>query len=182
MKAKRWMRRKWSARSASTWPKAARLRITRYPNLSEPQFFGCVAAFVDSLSGELNAATLALRRLQGQGKGRAFAYEMNLDQHRYGALIVIDRWNTVARSFGPHMTLSRRPAMFTEAASRVRTAEEILTRANAMLDAAGTYDEALVEAALMGFQSVDAIFREERAEAEEASKLGPMLSDDYREA
>ena len=72
------------------------MRITRYPNINEPQFFGCVAAFVDSLSGELNAASLALRRLEGQGKGRAFAFEMTLDQHRYGALIVLDRWSTVA--------------------------------------------------------------------------------------
>ena len=67
------------------------MRITRYPNLTEPQFFGCVAAFVDSLSGELNAASMALRRLEGQAKGRAFAYEMTLDQHRYGALIVLER-------------------------------------------------------------------------------------------
>ena len=33
------------------------MRITRYPSISEAQFFGCVSAFVDSLSGELNAET-----------------------------------------------------------------------------------------------------------------------------
>ena len=71
------------------------LRITRYPNISEPQFFGCVSAFVDSLSGELNAATMSLRRLAGSRKGSAFAYEMTLDTHRYGALIVLDRWSTL---------------------------------------------------------------------------------------
>ena len=76
------------------------MRITRFPSISEPQFLGCVAAFVDSLSGELNSAAMALRRLEGKGKGAAFAYEMTLDTHRYGALIVLDRWSTVVGTFG----------------------------------------------------------------------------------
>jgi len=96
------------------------VRITRFPSITEVQFFGCVAAFVDSLSGELNAAALALRRLEGQGKGRAFAYEMTLDQHRYGALITIDRWSTLTKAFGPGLTLSRREGILLEAAERVR--------------------------------------------------------------
>src|SRR3954452_23671269 len=166
MKAKRWMRRKWSARSASTWPKAARLRITRYPNLSEPQFFGCVAAFVDSLSGELNAASMALRRLEGQGKGQAFAYEMTLDQHRYGALIVLDRWSTVANAFGPHLELTRHPAILVKASERIRVGEEILARTNALIDGAGTYSQAVVEACLFAFQSLSVTFEEERRETE----------------
>ena len=158
------------------------MRITRYPNINEPQFFGCVAALVDSLSGELNAASMALRRLEGQGKGRAFAYEMTLDQHRYGALIVLDRWNSLAAAFGPHLELSRHPAILAEAAARVRSAEEILVRSNALLDAAAGYTPEVVEACLMAWQSVNAIFQEERAEAEQSAMLGPMLPDDYREA
>jgi len=158
------------------------LRITRYPNINEPQFFGCVAAFVDSLAGELNAASMTLRRLEGQGKGRAFAYEMTLDQHRYGALIVLDRWSTVCAGFGPHLELSRRSTILAENASRVRAAEEILTRANALLDAAGAYGPEVVEACLMAWQSVNGIFQEERAETEQSAKLGPMLPDDYKEA
>jgi hypothetical protein len=158
------------------------LRITRYPNINEPQFFGCVAAFVDSLSGELNAASLALRRLEGQGKGRAFAFEMTLDQHRYGALIVLDRWSTVASAFGPHIELSRGATILSEAADRVRAAEEIAARANAVLDAADSYSPEVVEACLMAWQSVSGLFAEERAEAEQSSKLGPMLPDDYKEA
>ena len=81
------------------------MRITRYPHISEPQFFGCVSAFVDSLSGELNAATMSLRRLAGSRKGSAFAYEMTLDTHRYGALIVLDRWSTLVGAFGPHLEI-----------------------------------------------------------------------------
>jgi hypothetical protein len=158
------------------------LRITRYPNINEPQFFGCVAAFVDSLTGELNAASLALRRLEGQGKGRAFAYEMTLDQHRYGALIVLDRWSTVAAAFGPHLELSRGKTILTEAAPRVRAAEEIAVRANAVLDGAGSYGTEVVEACLMAWQSVNGIFAEERAVVEQSAKLGPMLPDDYKEA
>jgi hypothetical protein len=158
------------------------LRITRYPNINEPQFFGCVAAFVDSLTGELNAASMTLRRLEGQAKGRAFAYEMTLDQHRYGALIVLDRWSTVAAAFGPHLEISRSSSILTDAASRVRSAEDILSRANALLDAAGSYNPDVVEACLMAWQSVGGIFAEERAEAEQSAKLGPMLPDDYKEA
>lgn len=158
------------------------MRITRYPNLSETQFYGCVAAFADSLAGELNAASAALRRLEGQFKGRAFAYEMALDQHRYGALIVLDRWSTLARAFGPHLQLSRRAEMAADAGQRVRAAEEILARANALLDAAETYASDAVEACLMAWQSVNAIFAQEREDAEQSAKLGPMLPEEYREA
>jgi hypothetical protein len=158
------------------------LRITRFPNLTEAQFFGCVAAFVDSLSGELNSASMALRRLEGQSKGRAFAYEMALDQHRYGALIVLDRWSTVTAVFGPHLTLTRHPSILTGASSRVRAGEEILARANALIDAADSYATAVVEACVLAYQSLNTTFEEERAEAARSASLGPMLAEDYREA
>ena len=158
------------------------MRITRYPNINEPQFFGCVAAFVDSLSGELNAASLALRRLEGQGKGRAFAFEMTLDQHRYGALIVLDRWSTVTGTFGPHLSLARNPGILEAAAERLRSGEQILSRANSVIDAADSYSPAIVEACLMAWQSIGTIFNEERAEVENAAKLGPMLPEEYTTA
>ena len=158
------------------------MRITRYPSLTEPQFFGCVSAFVDSLAGELNSAAMSLRRLEGQGKGSAFAYEMTLDTHRYGALIVLDRWSTLVNAFGPHLNLSRRQAILHEGPARIAAAEEILGRANHVIDSSERYAEELVEACLMAFQSVHTIFTEERTEVEEAAKLGPMLPDAYREA
>lgn len=158
------------------------MRIIRYPQINEAQFFGCVAAFTDSLSGELNAAVLALRRLQGQGKGSAFAYEMALDQHRYGALIIVDRWSTLVTAFGPHLELSRRPAMLSGAAARVHAAEDLLVRANALLDGAPSYSPEVVEACLLAWQSAIAAFSEEREETESSAKLGPMLPEDYREA
>src|ERR1035441_7355253 len=83
------------------------VRITRYPSIGEAQFFGCVSAFVDSLSGELNAASMSLGRLAGSRKGSAFAYEMTLDTHRYGALIVLDRWSALVVAFGPHLEVGR---------------------------------------------------------------------------
>jgi len=158
------------------------LRITRYPSLTEPQFFGCVSAFVDSLSGELNAAAISLRRLEGRSKGSAFAYEMTLDAHRYGALIVLDRWSAVVQAFGPHLTLGRHPAIVSEAPSRIATAEQILGRANQLIDRADQYGGDLVEACLLAFQSLETTFAEERAEAEQSGKLGPMLPEEYREA
>jgi hypothetical protein len=158
------------------------LRITRYPNISESQFYGCVAAFVDSLSGELNAATAALRRLTGSKKGGAFAFEMNFDTHRYAALIVIDRWSTLLNAFGPHLMLTRRRDILDRGTERVHAAEEILTRGNALVDAAGSYSEEVVEACAVAFQSVINVFEEERAEAEQSAKLGPMLPEEYRDA
>ena len=155
------------------------MRITRFPVLSEAQFFGCTAAFVDSLAGELNAAASALRRLEGQSKGSAFAYEMTLDTHRYGALIVLDRWSSLLGAFGPHLQLSRRQTIVQEGASRVRTAEGILGTANNLLDAAELYSSEVVEACLLAFQSLQTTFAEERNEADQSAKLGPMLPEDY---
>ena len=157
------------------------MRITRYPSITEPQFFGCLAAFVDTLFGELNSAAIALRRLEGQSKGRAFAYEMTLDQHRYGALIVVDRWSTLTNSFGPHLTLSRAPGVLTESKERTSTAELILHRANQLIDAADIYSPDAVEACVFAFRSLETTFAEERAAADQYAKLGPMLPEDYKE-
>ena len=170
-----------SARSANTSPDP-QVRITRFPSITDPQFFGCIAAFVDSLTGELNAASASLRRLEGQSKGSAFAYEMTLDQHRYGALIVIDRWSTVVRVFGPHLALSRHQAVVTETAERASAAENILNRANQLIDAADRYTSETVEACLLAFRSLDTTFAEERAAADQYAKLGPMLPEDYKES
>lgn len=158
------------------------MRITRFPSITEPQFFGCVSAFVDSLAGELNSASIALRRLEGRSKGSAFAYEMTLDTHRYGALIVLDRWSTLVRAFGPHLEISRRQSIIVSAPERVAAAEDILGRVNRLIDAAERYSGEMVEACLAAFQSLNTTFAEERAEAEQSGKLGPMLPDEYREA
>jgi len=158
------------------------LRITRFPSITEPQFFGCVSAFVDSLAGELNSASIALRRLEGQSKGSAFAYEMTLDTHRYGALIVLDRRSTLVRAFGPHLEISRRPSIVERAPERVAAAEDFLGRANRLIDAADRYSGEMVEACIAAFQSLNTTFAEERAEAEQSGKLGPMLPGEYREA
>ena len=181
MKASAWLRMKSNGRWASTWPEA-RLRITRYPSLNEPQFLGCAAAFIDSLSGELNAAAAALRRLEGQPKGGGFSYEMALDLHRYGALIVLDRWATLVHAFGPHLALSARGEMIEEAPARVQTAENLLGRANQLIDAAPAYSSDLVQACILAFQSLNTTFAQERESAEQNAQLGPMLPGDYTEA
>jgi len=158
------------------------VRITRYPSLTETQFKGCISAFVDSLSGELNVATAALRRLEGRRKGAAFAFEMEFDTHRYGALIVMDRWSSVVGAFGAHILLGRSQSIIDQAPERVRAAENTLTRANAVVDAADSYSPEVVEACGLAFRSVSGVFQEEREEAERAAKLGPMLPEEYREA
>jgi len=158
------------------------LHILRFPSLSEDQFRGCVAAFVDSLTGEFNAATAALRRLEGQTKGSAFVHEIALDQQRYGALIVLDRWTSMVRAFGPHVQLSRWPEIAAEASNRVDAAEKLLSRVNQLVDSGNAYTTELVETVLLAFQSVNGIFQQERAAAGQMAKLGPMLPEEYTEA
>lgn len=155
------------------------MRITRFPNLTEPQFLGCVTAFVDSLNGELNAAAAALQHLAGQPKGAAFSYEMVLDSHRYGALIVLDRWSTLVHSFGPHVALTNRRSIIDETPARVQTAENLLGRANHLIDSAPSYHSELVQACILAFQSLNVTFAEERAAAEQNARLGPMLPEEY---
>jgi hypothetical protein len=158
------------------------VRIIRYPSISEHQFLGCTAAFVDSFFGELHSAAIALRRLEGKGKGDAFAFEMELDTRRYGALIVLDRWSSLVGTFGPHLQLSQRPAIIDDASARIAGAEEILRRANNLIDAAEHYGSELVEVCVTAFQTLKSTFSEERAAAEQWAQLGPMQPDDYREA
>ena len=158
------------------------MRITRFPSLSEPQFLGCASAFADSLVGEMNAAALALRRLEGRPKGSGFAYEMDLDHHRYSALIVLDRWADVIRVFGPHLNLAKYAAILEDASARIQTAEDLLGRVNQLIDSAEIYGAELIEACLLAFQSLNSTFAEERAAAAESARLGPMLPNEYTEA
>jgi len=158
------------------------LRITRFPSISEQQFLGCISAFVDSLSGELNSASIALRRLEGRRKGSAYAYEMTLDTHRYGALIVLDRWTALVKAFGPHLVLGERQSVLTEAPNRTSAAEQIIVRANQVVDSAADYSPEVVEVCAFAFQSVQTTFAEERESAERHAKLGLLLPADYAEA
>jgi hypothetical protein len=158
------------------------VQITRHASLSEQQFMGCVSAFADSLTGELNSAAMYLRKLDGLGKGAAFAYEMSLDRHRYGALTVLDRWGALVAAFGQHLALSRYAGIVSEAPARVRTAESILESANRLLDAAPVYSEDVVEACVLAFQSLGTTFAEERQAASQFEQLGPMLADEFKQA
>jgi len=158
------------------------VQITRHSSLSEAQFLGCVSAFVDSLSGELNAAAMYLRKLESRPKGSAFAYEMSLDRHRYGALTVLDRWSALVAAFGPHLKLSRYQSVIDQACRRVPAAEQILGQANDVIDAGEMYSPEVVSACALAFHTVAATFEEEREAAGESAKLGPMLPEEFREA
>jgi hypothetical protein len=158
------------------------VRILHYPSIGEPEFFGCVAAFTGSLEGELNAAAAALRRLEGRSKGAAFAFEMALDRHRYGARIVLDRWLRLVETFGAHLSLTRRPEIVGQAKARVAAAGDVLERANRLLDGAEGYGSEVVEACLLAFRTVTGTFAEEFEETAQSAKLGPMLPESYTSA
>jgi hypothetical protein len=158
------------------------VQITRYPSLSEAQFLGCICAFADSLAGQLNTAALYLKKLEGQPKGAAFAYEMSLDTHRYGALVVLDRWATLVNTYGPHLQLSRNQSVVDETPARVQTAENILGRTNDVIDATSHYSGEVVAACMLAWQSLQTTFGEEHKVAAQMSQLGPMQPDEFRQA
>ncbi len=158
------------------------MRILGYSALDEQEFLGCLTAFVDTLTGELNAATMYLRKLQGQPKGAAFAFEMALDHHRYGVLMVLDRWARVVHAFGPHLDSPRHAAIVDQTPGRVQTAENILGRTNQVIDASHQYTQDLVEPCVLALQSLRSTFAEEGAAAERALQLGPMLPESFERA
>ena len=151
------------------------MRITRYPSISSQQFLGCVSAFADSLAGELNSALIALRRLAGQKKGGAFAYEMTLDNHRYGVLIVLDRWRDVCAAFGAQLE----QPIANAAPERVEAAEKLMEQVNRLIDGSPAYGEEIAEACQAAFQTIASIFGEESESAARQAKLGPMLPEEY---
>src|SRR5450759_2307567 len=77
-------------------------------------------------------------------------------------------------AFGPHLEIARHPDIVGRAAERVRTAEDILGRANMLLDLAPAYSEEVVEACVAAFQAVNGVFAEERAGAEQSGGRGEM--------
>jgi hypothetical protein len=158
------------------------VQITRFPSLTEPQFRGCVSAFVDSLTGELNSAALYLKKLEGQPKGAAFAYEMSLDTHRYGALMVLDRWATLVHTYGPHLELGKNQSIIDETPARVLTAENILGRTNDVIDSTEQYSNEVVAACLLAWQSLQTTFAEEQQASGKMVALGPMQPEEYRQA
>jgi hypothetical protein len=159
------------------------MQITRFLSLSEPQFLGCAAAFVETLFAELTAAAVFLRKLQGLNKGAAFAFEMELDRRRYGALLVLGRWAELNSAFGAHLQLT--PAysgIRDHAASRIETAETLLGHTNRLIDAAAAYTPELIEGAVLGLRSLETTFAQERAVAETQEHLGPLRPPEYLEA
>ena len=161
-----------------------RVQILRNPSLTEPEYAGCVAAFVDSLAGELNAASTYLKRLEGAAKGAGFAFEIGLDRGRYGALLVLDRWRHLNAAFGPHLAAgdAALAEVVREAGRRITAGEAILARVNDLLDASERYQPEVVEAALLGLQQVHRIFQQESEVAEKASRLGPLLPQEQKAA
>jgi len=112
----------------------------------------------------------------------AFAYEMSLDRHRYGALAVLGGSGAFVAAFGPRLALSRYSAIVAEAPAQVRSAEAILERANHLVDAAGVYSSDVMEACVLAFQSLAATFAEEREAASQSAQLGPVQPEEYKQA
>ncbi|MBL8176982.1 MAG: hypothetical protein JNK48_20075 [Bryobacterales bacterium] len=157
------------------------MQITRFLSLNENQFLGCVSAFADTLAGELNSALAFLRRMENRRKGSAFAFEMQLDKHRYGAMIVLERWADFTRAFAGHVELGTHQPLFDEAAERARQAQRILEQANGLVDSGDSYSSEVVEACAMAYRTIEFTFQQERKAADQAVALGPMLAEEFKE-
>jgi hypothetical protein len=166
---------------ASIWQAEARLQITRFLSLNQNQFLGCASAFADTLSGELGSAVMCLRKLDSRMKGSAFAFEMQLDKHRYGAMIVLDRWAEFGRVFAPHSTLGPYQELIEQAEERATGAQRVIEKANRVIDDAEMYTSDIVEAVQMAYQAIESTFQEEREAASKMSSLGPMIPEDFKE-
>ncbi len=156
------------------------MQITRYTSLNDRQLLGCASAFIDALFGSLNSAIMYLRKLEGQPKGAAFAFEMSLDQGRYGAMLILERWLEFANTFSPH-AVGTHASLLADASRRVVTAGDLLERTNRVLDAATVYSPDVVAACAEGYRALQITFDEEHAAVEREVKLGPMLSEDFKE-
>lgn len=157
------------------------MQITRYSSLNEAQFLGCASAFTDSLSGALNSAAMYLHKLRGQPKGAAFAFEMQLDRGRYGAMMILDRWAAFVEAFAPQADIPPCREIIEETPRRVRQATGLLEKTNGVLDATGEYSEGVVAACESGFRTVELTFQQEREAVERAVALGPMLPEGFNE-
>lgn len=157
------------------------MQINRYLSLNPNQFLGCASAFVDSLTGELNSAVIYLRRLDGRMKGSAFAYEMQLDKHRYGSQIVLERWVELSRAFRGHVDLGEYQHMFDDAESRVAASSKLLEKVNQVIDDAQVYSSDIVDVAQMAYGAVETTFQEERKAVDKMNSLGPMIPEDFKE-
>lgn len=157
------------------------MQITRFLSLNENQFLGCLSAFVDTLSGELNSALAFLRRMENRRKGSAFAFEMQLDKHRYGAMIVLERWADFTRAFAGHVELGSHQALFDQALQRVSQSQRILEQSSQLVDSGDIYASEVVEACAMAYRTIEFTFQEERKAADQTASLGPMLPEEFKE-
>jgi hypothetical protein len=156
------------------------LQIRRFLSLNEPQFLGCTSAFLDALDSEMQSAQAYLQRLVNQSKGRAFGFEMQLDKHRYGSLIVLERWAEFGSAFASTGMLGELQPLLEQARARATSAAGLIEKMNAMVDAADFYSPELIEACGMTFHAVGNIFRDEREAVQRLHALGAEPPEDFR--
>lgn len=135
---------------------------------------------MDALDSEMRSALSYLQRLEDTMKGRAFGFEMQLDKHRYGALIVLERWAEFAASYAGTATVGGYQAMLTDARTRVNGAVKLLETVNRTIDAAEVYSGDIVEACGMAFHAVETTFQEEREAVQRVQALEAAIPEDYR--
>lgn len=156
------------------------MQIQRFLSLNELQLLGCASAFLDALDSEMQSALSYLRRLEDTMKGRAFGFEMQMDKHRYGALIVLERWAEFASAFAGTATVGGYQPMLTDARARVTGAVKLLETVNRTIDAAEVYSGDIVEACAMAFHAVEMTFKEEREAVQRVQVLEAAIPEDYR--
>ncbi len=157
------------------------MQMLRFPEIAEAEFSGCLTAFVDALWAALEGVTLSLDRLRDRSKGSAFLFEMQMDQHRYGVLLVLERWTRLVDRFGAAAPAAAEDAV-AHAAARSATAAGLMEKLNHLIDGSERYSAEIAAAAAMTFGAIRSEFAAEHLLADRNEKLGPMLPEEYQRA
>ncbi len=147
------------------------MHILSQTALSNTEYLGCLSAFWSAFGNALGSSENYLVRLAGRRKGSHFGWEMSLDQARYGALIVLERWKELNERFRESLQQSESWPLAEGASRKCEAAAGRLESLYARLDELEDYSEAAVREALEQFREITAAFHDERQAAAGAAEI-----------
>ncbi len=109
--------------------------------LSLTEYLGCLSAFVGQFDQALYTMSHFAVALKGQSRATAFGWAASLDQARYNAALIVDRWGLFNETADQRLGVSPEEAALYEtlpsveqALERRRELEDLTTRVNRFID------------------------------------------------